>query len=163
MANGSFLAHVLTRLSQEARSDEPSSVWRSAQRELARAALGGLAFLLMSLVVVAGAPHMALVQPFAAKIGIETLLALMVALSGVLVFGLTGAVLSSCYYARGDTVTPSIVAVAGFAGAIALKVIGFRLFGAIGLALANSLYFFATSAAMFLLLRRQAAARPSAA
>jgi len=53
----------------------------------------------------------------------------MVALVGVWVFGLTGLVLSSSFYARGDTLTPSIVAVAGFVVAIAIKLAGFSIAG----------------------------------
>jgi len=163
VASGSFLAHVLTRMSQRAQTDGPSSVWRSARPELVRSVVGGLGLLAVSLFVVASAPHLPGIDPYVERIDVATLLTLMLALSGVLIFGLTGAVLSSCFYARGDTITPSIVAVVGFAGAIGLKVVGFGLSGALGLALANSLYFFATSAAMFLMHRRQEATGGSAA
>lgn len=163
VANGSFLAHVLMRLSRQSRTEEPAKVWKTARREVARSAVGGLVFLAGSVLVVASARHLPGAHAYVDRIDAATLLTLMVALSGVLIFGLVGTVLSSCYYARGDTVTPSIVAVAGFAGAIVLKILGFRLFGAVGLALANSLYFCATSAAMFLLLRRRAATDPSSA
>lgn len=166
VAAGSLLAHVLTRFSTEARQHDGTPPWRSLTRELKRATFVaiGFGFALASAFLLGRLMLEQFCQQCLAVLNasdLSELGTLLVALTGVWVFGLHGMVLSSYFYARGDTVTPSIVAVAGFGVAIVFKLAGFRLGGAVGLAAASSLYFFSTSAAMFLLilLRRHGGAR----
>jgi putative peptidoglycan lipid II flippase len=158
VAAGSVLAHVLTRFSTEARHKNGIPTWRSLTSELRRAAnvAIGLGILLAGgfLSATFVATHLC---PSCATLlkGLELndLGMLLAALSGVWFFGLQGMVLSSFFYAHGDTMTPSVVAIAGFLVAIGLKLVGFRMGGAVGLAIANSLYFFSTAAAMYVLIR----------
>jgi putative peptidoglycan lipid II flippase len=157
VAAGSVLAHVLPRFSTQARAENGAPPWQSLTRELQRAALVAVAsWGLLGGAILLGA---LLIRPFCPSCAsfltatqLEDLGILMVGLGGVWFFGLQGIVLSSFFYAQGDTMTPSTVAIAGFIGAVGMKVAGFKLGGAIGLAIANSVYFFSTSAAMLLLL-----------
>jgi putative peptidoglycan lipid II flippase len=157
VAAGSVLAHVLPRFSTQARAESGAPPWQSLTRELWRAALVAVA----SWILLAGAVFLGalVVRPlcpsclsFLTGSQLKDLGLLMAGLGGVWFFGLQGIVLSSFFYAQGDTMTPSIVAIAGFIVAVGMKVAGFKLGGAIGLAVANSVYFFSTSSAMFVLL-----------
>lgn len=166
VAAGSILAHVLTRFSTEARQHDGTPPWHSLLRELTRATIVAVGFgLLLAAAVLIGTwlfdQYCRNCVSFLTASDLARLGVLLLALGGVWVFGLHGMVLSSYFYARGDTMTPSVVAVAGFVVAIALKIAGFRLGGAVGLAIATSLYFFSTSAAMFALivLRRRGESR----
>jgi peptidoglycan biosynthesis protein MviN/MurJ (putative lipid II flippase) len=157
VAAGSLLAHVLPRFSTQARERGGGPPWQSLTRELRRAALVAVAFwILLAGAVLLGALSIGRLCPSCMSLmtGSEfrELGVLMAALGGVWFFGLQGTVLASFFYAQGDTMTPSVVAVAGFVAAVGIKVAGFSLGGAVGLAVANSLYFFSTSAGMFALL-----------
>lgn len=157
VAAGSVLAHVLTRFSTQARAESGAPPWQSLTRELWRAALVAVAsWILLAGAILLGALLFGRVcsscMSFMTGSELKQLGVLMAALGGVWFFGLQGTVLSSFFYAQGDTLTPSIVAVAGFIVAVGMKVAGFKFGGAVGLAVANSIYFFATSAGMYMLL-----------
>ena len=66
---------------------------------------------------------------------------LLLLLSGVWVGGAVGQILSTSFYAQGDTRTPTRVGIVGFTLAIALKLVAFRGYGIEGLALAASAYY----------------------
>lgn len=80
---------------------------------------------------------------------------LLLLLSGVWIGGAAGQILSTAFYAQGDTVTPSRVGVAGFTVAIAVKVVAFLGYGIEGLALAASLYYLGNATVLFVCLRRR--------
>ncbi len=67
---------------------------------------------------------------------------ILMALMGVLIGGAMGQVLSTSFYARGETVVPTKIGVWGFSLGIGLKVLGFYLGGIIGIALGTSVYYF---------------------
>jgi putative peptidoglycan lipid II flippase len=79
---------------------------------------------------------------------------ILVLLAGVWVGGAAGQVLSTSFYARGDTRTPTRIGVVGFTVAIGLKLVAFWYFGILGLAAAASLYYLGNTAALLLTLRR---------
>ena len=86
---------------------------------------------------------------------IDDLWLLMISLGMVWIFGLTGQIISSAFYAMADTITPTRIGVAGFTLGIALKVVGFYFYGVIGIAIATGVYTLINSVAMgFILLRR---------
>jgi putative peptidoglycan lipid II flippase len=155
---GSLLAHVLTRFSDESRGTNGKPRWSTVRQELIRAALIGAGFwlLLVGSMLVAALLVDSLCPRCSAFLGrpdLENLARLGAALGGVWFFGLQGSVLASFFYSQGDTKTPSLVAIVGFVTAVGLKVAGFRIAGPLGLAIASSVYFFSTSAAMFVIVR----------
>lgn len=79
---------------------------------------------------------------------------ILVLLTGVWVGGAAGQVLSTSFYASGDTRTPTRIGVVGFTVAIGLKLIAFWYFGIAGLAVAASLYYLGNTVALLLTLRR---------
>lgn len=72
---------------------------------------------------------------------VYTMWAIMLALSGVFVAGSVGQVLSSSFYASGNTRSPTKIGVVGYSIGIILKIMGFHLYGVLGLALATSSYY----------------------
>jgi putative peptidoglycan lipid II flippase len=88
-------------------------------------------------------------------VAIEHLWWLLLLLSGVWVGGAAGQILSTSFYAQGDTRTPTLVGVAGFSVAIVLKVVAFRRYGIEGLAVAASLYYLLNAAVLLICLRRR--------
>lgn len=73
---------------------------------------------------------------------IHTLWWIIVMLVGVLIGGGVGQIISSAFYATGDTRTPTRIGVAGFTAGMVLKVLGFWLWGVLGIALGTTLYYF---------------------
>ncbi len=86
---------------------------------------------------------------------INTLWRMLVALVGVWVGGAMGQVLSSSFYAKRDTKTPTIIGVYGFTIGIVLKFVGFYSFGVIGIALGTSVYYFINAIALYVSLYRK--------
>lgn len=80
---------------------------------------------------------------------------LLLLLSGVWVGGSLGQILSTSFYAQGDTRTPTRVGIVGFTLAIGLKLFAFRGYGIEGLSLAASAYYLLNATALFVLLRRR--------
>ena len=66
---------------------------------------------------------------------------IMVLLAGVLVGGATGQILSTTFYAKGDTRTPTRIGVLGFTLGLGFKVAGFWAAGISGLAIGTTLYY----------------------
>jgi putative peptidoglycan lipid II flippase len=85
---------------------------------------------------------------------IDELWWILVLLTGVWVGGAAGQVLSTSFYASGDTRTPTRIGVVGFSIAIVLKLVAFWYFGILGLAVAASLYYLGNTVALLLTLRR---------
>lgn len=80
---------------------------------------------------------------------------LLVALVGMWVGGAAGQIISSAYYAQGDTRTPMLIGAATFTIAIALKLGGFYAFGIWGLAAATSLYYLGSMGLQWAVLERR--------
>lgn len=84
---------------------------------------------------------------------------LLLALGGTLVGGAAGQILSSSFYAMGDTVTPTRIGILSYTLGIPLKIAGFLAGGILGLALATSVYYLVSMAALAIVLRRRVGAR----
>lgn len=87
---------------------------------------------------------------------LETLHAICLGLAGFLL-GAPGQILSSGFYALGDTRTPTIASVCGYTIGIGLKVGGFVYGGLVGLAVATSLYYLTNMGLLGVLLERRMA------
>ena len=70
-----------------------------------------------------------------------TLRWLLVALVGVWVGGALGQILSSSFYAKGNTRTPTKIGIFGFTIGLGMKVVGFLYWGILGIAVGTSLYY----------------------
>jgi putative peptidoglycan lipid II flippase len=86
---------------------------------------------------------------------VEELWWLMVVLGGVWFGGVGGQIISTSYYAQGDTRTPIVIGSVAFTIAIALKLGGFYAFGISGLALAATLYYLGSAGAQWIVLERR--------
>jgi putative peptidoglycan lipid II flippase len=73
---------------------------------------------------------------------------ILVMMGGVLIGGAMGQVLSSAFYARGDTATPTRIGMIGFTIGVALKILGFLKAGIPGLAFGTTLYYFLNAGLM---------------
>lgn len=79
----------------------------------------------------------------------------MLALAGVPVGGALGQILSTTFYAMGNTTTPTKVGVIGYTLGIFLKISGFAVLGITGLALGTSIYYLANALTLYILIERQ--------
>lgn len=79
---------------------------------------------------------------------------IIVALAGYFIGGAMGQILSTAFYAKGNTLTPTKVGVTGFSLGIVFKVIGFFSFGLIGIAVGTTLYYFLNAFLLYVLLER---------
>jgi peptidoglycan biosynthesis protein MviN/MurJ (putative lipid II flippase) len=153
--NRAVVAPVVPRLSRRANLKQwPAFIAQVNQRlvvllVMTFAASVGLA--LVGRTVLATIFHRGQFTPVA----IEHLWWLLLLLSGVWVGGAAGQILSTSFYAQGDTRTPTLVGVAGFSVAIILKVVAFRRYGIEGLAVAASLYYLLNAAVLLICLRRR--------
>ncbi len=86
---------------------------------------------------------------------LEQLLYLLLALGGVLIGGGLGQVISPAFYAKGNTVTPTKVAIIGFTIGILLEVAGFFAFGVVGIAGGLSAYYLLNATALYILLEKE--------
>lgn len=69
---------------------------------------------------------------------VHTLWWIMVALSGVLIGGAAGQVISGAFYAIGDTRTPTVLFIGTFTVYVPIKILAFLRYGVIGLAVVTS-------------------------
>ena len=86
---------------------------------------------------------------------VATLWAVMVCLFGVFVGGATGQILSTAFYAKGTTGTPTKIGVVGFTVGVGLKTAGFFAFGLPGIALGATLYYLLNVFALYAFLERE--------
>jgi putative peptidoglycan lipid II flippase len=80
---------------------------------------------------------------------------IMILSAGQFVWGAVGSLVTGAYYAKGDTVTPTIIGMISFTFAIAIKVSFLAYFGINGLAIAVTLFFTITIALLYTFLYRK--------
>lgn len=80
---------------------------------------------------------------------------IMLSLGGVWFSGLIGQVLATSFYSVMDTKTPTRIGIIGFTIGIPIKMLGFYLFGVIGIAVATGLFASGNAVAMYLILQRK--------
>jgi putative peptidoglycan lipid II flippase len=73
---------------------------------------------------------------------------ILIAMGGVLLGGLLGQILSTGFYALGDTITPTKIGVVGFTFGVVFKITGFFLYGIVGIVVGTSLYYLIMKARM---------------
>ncbi len=78
---------------------------------------------------------------------------LMIALAGFWIGGALGQIFSTCFYAKKDTKTPTVIGIIGFTLGIGFKLGGFYLWGVIGIAAGTSLYFLINAGLLRLFLK----------
>lgn len=154
--NRALVAPLVPRLARLANSNEWPSFVRRVQHRLGTTlavALAGTAGL-----AVLGRPLLA--QLFGhgqfTPERVDHLWWLLLLLSGVWIGGAVGQILSTSFYAQGDTRTPTLIGIAGFTLAIGLKLFAFRWRGIEGLALAASAYYLLNALLLLVCLRRRA-------
>ena len=84
-----------------------------------------------------------------------TLWWILVALTGLFIGAAMGRILTTSFYAKSNTVTPTRVGIATYTLGIVLKVVGYLRFNLIGIALGTSVYCLINPLAMWLLLERE--------
>jgi len=80
---------------------------------------------------------------------------LMLALSGIFVAGSAGQILSSSYYAYGNTKTPTHIGILGYTLGIVLKFAGFYYYSVTGVAIAASAYYVFNAIFLYIFLEKQ--------
>ena len=90
---------------------------------------------------------------------VHTLWWIMVALSGVMIGGAAGQVISGAFYAIGDTRTPTVLFIGTFTVYVPIKILAFLRYGVIGLAVVTSLHLVVNFLLQLAVLERTAARR----
>jgi putative peptidoglycan lipid II flippase len=151
--NRAIVAPVVPQLSRLASLNDWSSFMAQVRRRLI--VMVGVTLAGTALLVLVGPPVLALIfhrGEFTPE-RIDHLWWLLILLSGVWLGGTAGQILSTSFYAQGDTRTPTRVGVVGFTLAIGLKLFAFRKYGIEGLALAASAYYLLNAAVLLICLR----------
>jgi putative peptidoglycan lipid II flippase len=115
--------------------------WRSLSR-LVRSYLGPIAAItvgVLAVIVAVGRPTLGLVFGLPTE-DARLLWLVLIALGGLWIGGALAQILTTGFYSFGETVIPTRVGVVGFTLGIVLKILGFKTFGVIGLALGTSTY-----------------------
>lgn len=153
--NRAIVAPVMPRLSRLVSQGQGAAfialLERRVRLTLGLALAGSLGLLLV------GRPALALLFQHGSfdRDRVEQMWWLLILLSGVWVGGAVGQMLSTSFYAQGDTRTPTLVGIAGFTVAIGLKTFAFRYRGIQGLAVAASAYYVLNAIVLLVCLRRQ--------
>jgi putative peptidoglycan lipid II flippase len=158
--NKAISSPMMPLLAIAAKADD-AAAYRRIYRErlLWMAALTGVGFLMLLLF---GEPllHLTIGHGGITAANVRTLWLTTVALAGVLVGGAVGQITSAAFYAMGDTKTPIKLSVLTFTAYIPVKIIVFRHYGLIGLALTASLYFLSNCALQWIVLETRSRPRP---
>ncbi|MCD6294649.1 MAG: polysaccharide biosynthesis C-terminal domain-containing protein [Deltaproteobacteria bacterium] len=103
----------------------------------------GITFAVFMCIVFSGGPLLTLLFGHGRfTIGeVLTLHWILIALVGVWIGGALGQILSSGFYAKGNTRTPTKIGIFGFTIGLGLKVVGFWYWGILGIAVGTSLYY----------------------
>jgi len=86
---------------------------------------------------------------------------IMVALSGVLIGGTSGQVISSAFYALGDTRTPTMLFIVTYTIYIPIKIVVFMKYGVLGLAAVTSIHLAVNFLLQLAVLERTVGATPT--
>jgi putative peptidoglycan lipid II flippase len=153
--NRAIVAPVIPRLSRMARLNQWPDFLGQIRRRLV--IVLGVTLACSAGLALFGRPVLALIFRHGefAPDRIEHLWWLLLLLSGVWIGGALGQLLSSSFYAQGDTRTPTRVGVFGFTLAIGLKLFAFRRGGIEGLALAASAYYAFNAVVLLICLSRR--------
>jgi putative peptidoglycan lipid II flippase len=152
--NTAVAAPMVPLLARHAKANDWSS-FRDLSRHRLRLMLALTAAGLLVLLL-AGRPILSLLFEHGRFNGaeIQQLWILLVALSGTWIGGAAGQILSTSFYAKGDTVTPTRIGVIGYTAGIGLKIGGFYAFGVVGIAAGTSIYLLFNAVVMAVFLHR---------
>lgn len=148
-------APVVPKLSQLAAANQACAFQQEVKRALAALMVWGA--VVYALIVVTGKAVFELIFGHGAFDAgqVALLWQIMVALGLVWFSGLAGHMLSTSFYATSDTVTPTRVGVIGFTVGIPLKIVGFYLYGLVGIAVATGIYATGNAVVMHAILTRR--------
>ncbi len=154
--NKAFVAPLVPVLAGHAKSKN-WPVFRHLYRKRLLFIIGltGLSYLLLTLI---GEKLFVLLGNYGdlTKENLQLLWWIMVALAGVFIGGAMGQILSSVFYAKGNTITITKFGVVVFTTVgIPLKIICFFQFGLLGLAFGSTVYYFFNAFILYVLLERE--------
>jgi len=86
---------------------------------------------------------------------IEILWLLIICLVGTLIGGAMGQILSSAFYAKGNTITPTRIGIIGFTVGIVLKITSFLIYGLVGIAIGTTIYYLLNAFVLLIFLERE--------
>ena len=86
---------------------------------------------------------------------IALLQSILICLGGVFIGGALGQILSTAFYAKTDTVTPTKIGAIVFTLGIMFKIFGFFLYGILGIAIGSSLHYLLAVAALYVSLEKK--------
>lgn len=153
--NKAIAAPMVPLLAEQAKSGDSAGFRASYRMRLAWMAalsLGGYMILLGI-----GKPLLQLLIGYGGVTGqnVTQLWTILLCLGGMFVGGALGQILSSAFYAKADTVTPTKIGAAVFTVGMVLKVAGFFLLGLLGIAIGTSLYYLLAGGALYFFLEEK--------
>lgn len=155
VVNKALIAPVGPPLAEAAHKNK-HGLFRSIFRRRFLAVLGA-SLLCFAVLVLIGEPVLQLLFEHGSfnVENVHTLWIFLLALGGVWFGGNLGQILSSSFYACGDTVTPTRIGVIGYTLGLVLKVGGFYLYGVLGIAIGTSIYYLFNALALRIFLHRK--------
>lgn len=153
--NGAFASPLVPRLASAHKRGDDAGFRRVLIRGLVE--VGALSGLVIIAVATLGRPLLGLIvgRGGVTRENIGTLYPVLLALSGAFAAGALGQIVSSSFYARGDTSTPTRVGVFWFTVFMPVKILSFVRFGIMGLAISSSLFVMSSLTTQMVILRRR--------
>ena len=162
VVNMAIAAPLVPRLSTLHKTGQASAFNHAYQRELLL--VGVLCLAGLAVLGVAGEPLLNLLVGYSkiTDADISTLWQIMMWLGGLFVGGAGGQICATCFYAVGNTTTPTRLSVVTYSIYIPCKIAAFYAYGVMGLALATSLYYLANLFLQMAILQKTLAREPLA-
>jgi putative peptidoglycan lipid II flippase len=150
--NAAVTVPMVPALAGHAQTADWTAFWRVYSHRLA--VIAGVSACLYIAVFLLGKPtlHLIISDQRLTRVEVDQLWWLLVALAGLLIAGSIGQILSSAFYATGDTRTLTRIGFVVFTFGIGFKAIGFAEAGLVGLAIGTSLYYLLSACVQYAVL-----------